>query len=150
MKYFIYTVIVIVGIAIVAGFFMIGSPGQERARRFDAQRVQDLQTIQWQIGDFYHAKNRLPQTLSELNDSFRGIIIPKDPENGNDYEYHVKVPTSFTLCTTFNLPSVQENINSLPKAVPDTFFVGDQTWNHGAELTCFDRTIDKDFFKPLK
>ena len=43
------SLIAVVGLATLFGFFIVGSPFQQRLVRFDQQRVQDLQTIQWQI-----------------------------------------------------------------------------------------------------
>lgn len=154
MKYFIYTVIGTVAAAIIAGFFVVGSPREERLRRFDDQRVQDLQMLQSYIGEFYRAKSKLPQGLAELNDRFRGIIVPKDPETGSGYEYEIKGLLTFELCATFNRPGLEDS-SFLPKEALRTAVTrpgpfGDTTWEHPAGRFCFERTIDKDFFAPEK
>lgn len=150
MKYFVYTVIGIVAVAIVAGFFVIGSPREERARRFDEERVRSLQFIQGQIGEFYRAKEKIPQNTGELNDEFRGIVIPKDPETGKDFEYEVKEALKFALCAAFNRPSRSASASEAPKpAVPHEGPFGNETWEHKEGRICFERTIDPDFLKPF-
>lgn len=159
MKYFIYIVIAVVAASIVAGFFIVGSPKEERARRFDEQRIQSLQFIQSQIGEFYRAKERLPQNLAELNDEFRGVIVPQDPETGEEFGYETRGPLIFALCADFNRPSLEQSAK-MPKppalaargpyvqetVVPRSPF-GQEIWEHAEGRACFERTIDKDFFK---
>lgn len=147
MKYFIYTIILIVAASVVGGFFVIGSPKQERERRFDDQKIQQLQSIQWQIGDFYRAKERLPQSLYELNDSFRGSSVPQDPQTGSSYGYQTQTKDSFILCAVFNLPAISKSTYPA-KPYPADMFVGEGHWGHGDGKTCFERTIDRDFFFP--
>lgn len=151
MKYFNYTVMGIVAIAVVAGFFVVGSPHSERNRRFDDQRIQDLQMIQGNIGEYFQAKSKLPLTLANLEDEFRGIVIPNDPETHRDYAYHVRGSDIFELCADFRLPSIYGRgalTPAIPKGPMPELFVGEQLWNHNAGRTCFERTIDKDFFQP--
>ena len=149
MKYFIYFVIIVIAVAVVSGFFIVGSPKEERMRRFDEQRVQSLQTIQSYIGEFYRAKANLPQNLDELNDTFREIIVAKDPETGASFEYEARGNLTFSLCANFNRPS--ELVESIAKpAVPHDGPFGREAWEHGEGRFCFERAIDKDFFQPLK
>ncbi len=42
--------------AIVAGFFIVGTPGEQRNARFDERRVRDLQSIQGEVINFYSSK----------------------------------------------------------------------------------------------
>ena len=136
--------------AVVAGFFIVGSPKEERARRFDEQRIQNLQFIQAQIGEFYRAKERLPQNLNELNDSFRGIVVPGDPETGVSFSYEVHGKLDFALCSIFNRPSLTQG-EGVPKSVVSYEGpFGMETWEHNAGQFCFERAIDEDFFIPLK
>lgn len=153
MKYFIYTVIGIVAAAIIAGFFVVGSPKEERARRFDEQRIQSLQIIQSYIGEFYRAKNKIPQNILELNDEFRGVVVPRDPETGKEFEYNVTGPRSFTLCAQFNRPSSGTEEEIRAKSLAPTPFggpFGAETWGHGEGRVCFERAIDPDFFPPIE
>jgi hypothetical protein len=150
MKYFIYTVVAIVTVAVVAGFFIAGSPKEERLRRFDDRRVQDLVQIQNEIINYWTSKGKLPDKLSNLEDSIRGVIIPQDPETDSEYAYRVAGAEIFTLCATFNLEAVNpQRTLDLPRNVKMTlpyYVQGD--WDHGAGEICFERTIDKDLYPP--
>ena len=157
MKIFIYSVIGIVAAAIIAGFFIAGSPKNERLLMFDGQRVNDLQNIQGQILYFWQSKNKLPDKLSDLNDSLRGVNVPKDPETGAEYSYKVNPPLSFDICANFDLPSESTNFKTSPRMAPTMpapyggyYPAPDQNWEHGAGNACFSRTIDKDFYPPVK
>ena len=143
-------------IAIIGGFFLVGSPKEERARKFDDQRVQHLQLIQSEIINFWIKKAALPKTLGELDDPIRGIAIPKDPESGAEYVYEIKDKENFKLCATFNLPSLDQMSANAPKrAIPavyplENIYYGNENWAHNSGQTCFDRKIDKDLYKPIK
>lgn len=152
MKYFVYTIIGIVAVAVIAGFFIVGSPKEERLRRFDERRVQDLQFIQGEIVYHWQNKTKLPENLAALRDDIRGVVAPKDPETGADYVYEIKGPESFSLCANFNRPSLSESDAGLRPAVPypaEPYYV-QQNWEHKDGFVCFDRKIDRDLYPPTK
>lgn len=144
LKYFARTVIAIVAVAIIASFFIIGSPAEERMRRFDERRISDLQSIQWEIVNFWQRKERLPETLDELTDDIRGFRAPQDPETKEPYEYQKSENLTFELCATFVLKN--EGVGFPEKLVSERGI--NESWSHGAERTCFERTIDPDFYPP--
>src|SRR3989338_2782892 len=143
MKFFIYTIISIVGISVIAGFFIVGSPQEERLRRFDERRVGDLQSIQGELINYWLNKSKLPDALDLLRDDIRGIVMPVDPETGENYTYVVKGPEAFSLCAVFVRPSLGK------LQVPPYLWAGDN-WEHDAGPVCFERTIDKDIYVPRK
>ncbi|QQG42288.1 MAG: hypothetical protein HYW15_02095 [Candidatus Giovannonibacteria bacterium] len=152
-KVFCYGASLIILAAIAAGFFLVGSPKEERARKFDDQRVQHLQLIQSEIINYWVKKAALPKNLNELNDPIRGVAIPKDPESGAEYIYETARAENFKLCATFNLSSLDQSANTPKRAVPiypENIYYGNENWAHGADQTCFDRKIDKDLYKPEK
>jgi len=131
--------------SIVSGFFIIGTPSHVRDLRYDNQKVQDLQTIQYQVVNYWQAKRALPADLATTVDLLSGQNVPMDPQSGSAYGYRVTAPLSFQLCADFNA------------ATPDTkrrgtYPAGDiaytsigslaENWQHGAGTVCFDRTID--------
>lgn len=152
MKYFVYAVIFIVFAAIIAGFFVAGSPKEERLRRFDDRRVSDLRFLQSQIIYYWQSKSHLPAGLADLNDATRGAQVPADPETNAPYGYGINESLKFSLCATFDLPSVDQQI--APKAAPypaaPYYTGGNDSWAHASGLVCFLRTIDPDFYKPIK
>lgn len=150
MKYFVYTIITIVVAAVVAGFFIVGSPKEERLRRFDDRRVNDLQFLQSEIINYWVNKADLPENLAALNDATRGITVPKDPETSANYGYQAGGLESFTLCADFARPSLGQLEIGAPKAYPASGYYWEGNWEHAAGSVCFERKIDKDFYRPQK
>ncbi len=154
MKYYAYTIIAIVAAAIVAGFFIVGSPNYARLLQQDDRRVSDLQMIQSEILNFWMNKAKLPKMLSELNDSIKGFNVPKDPVTGADYSYKITAPESFQLCAVFAKPGLNsQNVlgRPVPASAPAIYPIpyGQENWQHGSGQTCFDRKIDKELYRPV-
>lgn len=144
MKYFSIIVIAVVAVAVVGGFFFIGSPSEERARRFDERRVNDLRILQSEIINYWQLKNALPHNLDALKDDIRGFQQPQDPETNAPYEYRVTGALSFELCAAFNRGS-EENNSGAPKPAPEPYGYS-YNWKHAAGKICFTRSIDKDLY----
>ncbi|MDP3998294.1 MAG: DUF5671 domain-containing protein [bacterium] len=136
----------VVLISIVWGFFIIGTPAEQRERRFDEQRVNDLQMLQGQIINYWTRKEALPQNLSDLEDKISGFIAPKDPKSEQNYEYIIVDELSFELCANFKTSTDDFSTykNTRPLYYYDSF---QQNWAHQAERTCFSRTIDPELYK---
>jgi hypothetical protein len=131
---------VVVFMTVVVGFFITGSPFQQRAIRFDQQRVSDLQSIQDEIINFWQLKRVLPSPLATVENDINGFTLPVDPASRTSYDYTVLSKLSFQLCATFDAKTPQE-----PEGPP----VGaNQTWTHGIGHTCFQRTIDPQLYPP--
>lgn len=150
-----YAVGTLVLVAIVAGFFIMGTPGQVRLYRFDDQKVSDLQSIQYQIVNYWQTKGALPATLADLNDPLSGFTVPADPQSGEQYTYKRQSPLDFTLCATFNAETQPNSVSV--RAMPVTAPMGAQKgtdltalpWTHGAGEVCFDRSIDPQRYPPF-
>jgi len=131
-------------VCVTAGFYIIGTPGDIRMLRYDEQKVSDLQSIQYQIVNYYQQKGELPESLSNLNDPLSSYMTPIDPQTSADYRYSVKDDLSFTLCGTFNKPTPdtqgQGEYGYRDASYPSMGV--DENWNHEAGEICFDRTID--------
>jgi len=139
----------VVIVAIVSGFFLIGSPTAQRLERLDAEKVNDLSSIQSQIVSFWQAKERLPESLEDLKDPLVGTYVPVDPETNEPYVYRVTGPLSFELCATFN----QENnadVAVKPARDPYYGYPYEEDWQHSVGEECFERTIDPERFPALK
>lgn len=143
-KEFLYGAPILVLAAIVFGFVIMGSPSAVRSLRFDERRVGDLQTIQWQIVSYSQQKNMVPKSLAVLEDSISGYRNPTDPRTGEAYQFVPGEGRTFTLCATFERPSVSTSV-AKPYAP-----IGEDTWNHEAGKKCFERTIDPDFYPNTK
>lgn len=147
IKFFVYGVVAVVAASIIAGFFIIGSPGEERVRRFDARRISDLQFIQSEVINFWTNKQKLPENLSLLRDDIRGVSIPKDPETGAEYEYTILGGTKFALCASFSRPTETYGAPA-QKPIPAEPYIGVENWEHKEGHVCFERTIDPDIYRP--
>jgi preprotein translocase subunit SecG len=158
--------IIFVIVAIVLGFIAVGSPAKQRALRFDQQRVNDLQNIQWQIINYWQQKEKLPAQLNELNDTLSGYIVPTDPEMEISYQYSIKATSatstipkglSFELCATFSRASQDLKgrgafgsrggiypAYDMSISYPSPAGGIEDVWNHEEGRSCFVRTIDPD------
>ena len=139
-----YAAALLVLAAIVSGFFIMGSPAQVRLYRFDSQKVSDLQTIQYQIVNYYQQKEALPTDLQQLEDPLSGSTVPKDPQGGV-YRYEKTANLSFKLCATFNAET-QKNQAAISE--PKVYGFEGENWQHGPGEVCFDRTIDPQKYPP--
>lgn len=140
-------------VTIFSGFLIVGTPAQARLARFDAQKVNDLQNIQSQVVNYWQAKQTLPATLADLDNSLIYGPTPVDPETGASYDYQITGSLSFKLCADFNRESrgSQNLYYAEPIAISPTGARKPQdTWQHGKGTVCFDRTIDPAFYPPLK
>jgi len=133
---------------VVAGFWIAGSPAQQRSIRFDERRVSDLSNIQYQVINYWQRKQLLPQNTQQLNDSISGFVPPKDPETGVDYEYRTTGPMSFEICAVFATANSDE-FSGKNTAMPVYYGGEPSNWSHGAGMTCFERIIDPDFYPPI-
>ncbi len=130
--------------SIIGGFFIIGSPMEQRLVKLDDQKISDLQNIQWQLVNYYQQKQELPATLALLEDPISGFIVPVDKETGMPYRYELKGSLTFLLCATFNQDKSVMYSRS-PEIATPIGIKGDltnSTWQHAAGEVCFDRTID--------
>lgn len=148
IKIFRWVVMFVVIASVVAGFFYIGSPVQQRKKAFDQRRVNDLQMIQNEVINFWQSKGQLPKNLGKLTNSISGFKAPVDPESGKAYEYIIKSDqkTTFQLCGVFNYANSEAD-PFFPKTrlMPDIY----NNWTHGAGHYCFERAIDPDLY-PLR
>lgn len=127
--------------SIVAGFLVIGTPGQARAYRLDAQRVSDLQTLQYQVLDAYQRTGAVPEDVAAVEDPLSGFALPVDPETGSAYRYARTGPLSFELCALFSGPT-QALTEASHTRLPHVPVPAEENWQHGEGETCFARTID--------
>lgn len=136
MKYFPWIAIAFVAIVAVTAFFLIGSPAHQRLVRFDERRLSDLQSIRYEIPNYFETKGHLPATLADMKGSESFSSIPVDPETGTPYEYAVKGEMQFQLCASFALAS--DDGENAPYGKGPT----SENWRHPAGRGCFDITLE--------
>jgi len=159
--------IVIAFASIVYSFSIMGSPAKQRVWRLDDRRVTDLQSIQYQVINYWQQKEKLPATLKDLQNPMSGYSLPVDPEfeKGTTYEYIPGDKLTFQLCATFGAdmpkgwqeynygggiiaPMVDVSRTNTSVAYPYPGGGTNESWDHKVGRTCFSRTIDKDIYPP--
>lgn len=130
----------LVVVVIICGFVTIGSPQKQRLMRYDAQKIQALQTIESDLRSYVQNTGALPKSLDTLYQSVyaygRPTLTP--PDNSGPYTYTVLESGIFELCATFNLPSSDAAVHTF-----------ENVWSHDAGNVCFTRTLESTGSKPL-
>src|SRR5262245_34788873 len=113
--------------AAVVGLLLSGTPGLERTREFDVQRVEALHQISNAIGDYYQARGELPGSLTALLEIPNGVGAQAllDPAGGRRYGYRTVDSLTYELCAEFGAADVDAG---RPMA---------EFWRHGAGRKCF-------------
>lgn len=143
---------ILVLVAIVGAFFVVGSPQTARLIQFDQQKVSNLQEIQSQIIYYWQKKDVLPDSLDQLTDPLSNFKAPVDPQANQPYAYKIvdKNALSFQLCATFNKEgNDMYGSPARPMSYPSINTKTD-SWQHSAGDFCFDRTIDKQLYEIKK
>lgn len=130
-------------ISLILGFAVLGTPAEQRRMRFDADRVEDLSSIQSQIVEYWRNKGSLPENLASLNNDLPGYSVPVDPRTSENYTYRKTTDLEFELCAHFETESMDDkNTRHLSYG-----YGMDETWKHEKGEVCFKRSIDTDIIK---
>ena len=108
-KIWAYSVGLVLILVIVLGFSIIGSPRAQQLLRYDEQKVSDIQTIRYQVENYYYKTNTLPQSLTDLTQDNNYFTLPLDKQNNTSYGYNKTGNYTYELCATFNKPSQNGN-----------------------------------------
>lgn len=137
-KIWIVVTTLLILIAIILGFSVIGSPRTQRLIRYDEQKVRDLQAVQWRVINEWQVSGTVPQTHAA------GI----DTQTDIPYTYRKTGPMSFELCAVFNTESHAQNGTDMyyyeGSIASPAMLAGqkNEVWTHPAGEYCFSRTID--------
>jgi hypothetical protein len=145
IKWFAVGVSLMVAASVVTGLFVSGSPGAERARRLDEQRLNDLRSLSYTIDAFWHQYDRLPESLDEIDRLHQPKDFNKDPRTGEAYEYLPIDEQRYELCAAFDQPSDDEYptygryAEPVPIRVPEPDYSQPKmrSWEHPAGRHCF-------------
>jgi hypothetical protein len=121
---------------LVAGLVLVGSPGTERLRRIDAQRVEDLRSISTEITGYYRDHRSLPASLSAIATlPTSSVRRTNDPVTGSPYVYQIVDSTTYTLGATF----ATEDSTGAPGA--PYYGLGPLFWRHPAGPCAYTLTV---------
>ncbi len=144
------TTIVFVALSIVGSFAIMGSPKEQRLRRFDEQRVSFLQNIDGLIqNDFSSANKVLPASLDVVFDGVDPLMRrDRDPVTGEQFVYEITGTSTYKLCATFAQMSYEREMAQRTKqslSVTSYYDYGmyNYNWLHDAGYFCFDREIEQ-------
>lgn len=111
-SYLIGIISVIMFLALVYGFTIIGSPEDTRGKKFDQTRVTHLTTLRSSIDNYYSLNKKLPESLDSVQSNSSYIsTYRKDPETNTEYLYTPTNEVSYKLCATFNADSKDDTSN---------------------------------------
>ncbi|MGB3789320.1 MAG: hypothetical protein WA949_15020 [Phormidesmis sp.] len=127
--------------AAVTGFWLLGSPGQQRLISLDEERVQALSTIAGDIyGEMMTAEGEPPKTLpSELPEYIAGSKNFRDPATNEPYRYQRLSDTTYQLCATFDTRFDEQHRENVRR-------FGLSDWTHPEGRHCFE--IDRGRYVP--
>ena len=117
---------VIVLAVVIVGVVLLDSPAQERLRRLDERRVDDLRELFNELNFYWARETTLPPSLEELSNEAGVFVELFDPETGEPYEYQVLSSNTYELCAQFALDTAAEQ---------DRFYK--DVWSHGPGRQCF-------------
>lgn len=120
------TAVVVVILAVGAGLYTLGSPQEERVRRLDHRRVQDLQGIQAATDLYWTRHAEVPGSLDELTAEPGVRINTLDPASAERYGYQALDSVRYEVCASF------EGESDLIARDRDT-----DLWAHGPGRQCF-------------
>lgn len=130
--------------SIIAGFFIAGTPAEQRAKRLDDQRINLLMQIQNNVITFAQTRQALPVDQNEA-ETWSGNW-PVDPETSQAFVYTKTSDITFQICATFataeteNIYQDYYNYPTMEKRL--TQVVGGSSWTHTSGYYCFDRSVE--------
>mgnify|MGYP001563284845 CR=1 FL=1 len=137
--------VIVIG-SIVWGFAVLGLPRTQRLIKYDEQKVNDLQTINNQVENFYSTKGMLPENLQEMvSGNYNYYITQTDSQTQKPYGYVKTGETTYNLCAEFNKALSLRN-NTYSEYGGDGYV----NWNHPAGHYCFSKTINPNIYSKPK
>lgn len=89
-----------VGVIVITGFILTGSPVSQQAIRYDEARYNDFQQIKYKVEEYYRANSKLPESINQLPSRTDDEVT--DPQTQKAYEYKVTSTDSYEICTEFS------------------------------------------------
>ncbi|MCA9364077.1 hypothetical protein KC727_02570 [Candidatus Kaiserbacteria bacterium] len=132
------TVLTVVVVALILGFFHTETPAQVREHTADNTTLADLQDMEWHIENYYSLNGTVPKTLEE---AYQGFETPTAVVGRRAYEYSV-TQNGFQLCAEFAFVSdPYSNVYTRPLPAEENMIKGASNWEHTAGWSCFPRVL---------
>jgi hypothetical protein len=131
---------VMVAAAIVAGLIVADSPAEERGRKLDQRRSENLSQISYALTAYREQRESLPDTLSELErPGFKSGYVNtlNDPATDEPYEYRRLNPDQFELCAFFADTAPKDEFESRIRPIGPPGTEEPDFWRHGAGRQCW-------------
>lgn len=126
--------VVVVGIALVTGLLVLGSPSEERSRLLDARRVEDLRALTFALRRHHEREGALPERMEDMAELEPAWL--RDPRSGEAYGYRPLDSETFELCATFEHRADRPHLPERREAEPFRF--------HDAGPQCFRIAVASD------
>jgi len=133
-----YLAIIVVGVIVVWGFLLVGSPSFNRKLSADRNRIDDLQQLSNGVEQYFDQQKKLPDNLIDLEKVRYGYGRERrleDPTSKKPYDFKVKDPYSYQLCAEFELTSKEAELEKRPY----NYYGGSSrtNWDHEIGHHCF-------------
>ncbi len=119
--------IAVVGTAVVVGLVLLGPPSDERSRRLDEQRIEDLGRLARSVDLHWTRDGSLPLSLGALSDAAVPGARFSDPGTSQPYGYRVLGDSTFELCGHFETDWSARS--------------SDEFWSHPPGRFCFELDV---------
>ena len=119
--------IAVVGTAVVVGLVRLGPPSDERSRRLDEQRIEDLDRLARSVDLHWTRDGSLPLSLGALSDAAVPGARFSDPGTSQPYGYRVLGDSTFELCGRFETDWSARS--------------SDEFWSHPPGRFCFELDV---------
>jgi hypothetical protein len=126
----------VVGAALAAGLWVLGTPSAQREARMDERRERDLAAIVVQVDRYHVREGRLPADLATVAAQPGLRLAVADPVDAAPYGYTPTGADRYRLCATFATDTARPGAGR--RHGPD------HDWLHAAGPACFDRVVDPD------
>lgn len=118
----------VVAATFFAGFFIIDSPAISRQKKLDQQTVNNMQSIDSSVQNYFSEAGKLPQNLDQLQSTKFSI----GTQNLKSITYKVQDTEIYQLCGDFQRSNLADETWQYEAFVND--------WRHGGGNFCFTRT----------
>lgn len=114
---------------VVLTFSIMGSPKTQRDYRLDNLKINNLQSLEYSIQNYYDQYKSLPADLTKLDKYSQSSTI--DPTTKAVFKYEIVDEVNYKLCANFL------------KATPERVEVKANPWYHEIGETCFNLEVNK-------